>query len=74
MVIVRFGVLWAGYLLMIQGWGLLKGWNITIFQLATPVNPYQWPVPPGVPAPIPATQVWPSAKPVKAPGPAPQAT
>lgn len=63
MVAVAFALLWAGYSGGLWGWCLLRGYNVTLGQLVSPVHPYGqgkgqgWP-----PAHIPDTQVWPDGK------------
>ena len=60
MVAVGFLVLWLGYSEIVYGYTLLKGYNITWKQLADPINPYQWPSPPGTqPDLIPPGQILP---------------
>jgi hypothetical protein len=61
MVVIGFGLVWWGYLELMYGWALLKGWDVTWKQLANPLNPYQWPVPPAQPPIIPNTQILPGA-------------
>ena len=60
MVAVAFALLWAGYSGGSWGWCLLRGYNVTLGQLVSPVHPYHGGWPPG---PIPDTQVWPSGRP-----------
>jgi hypothetical protein len=43
MVALGFGIAWFGYLEVIYGYTLLKGYNITWRSLANPVSPFQWP-------------------------------
>lgn len=63
---LAFGVLWLGYAVGFTGYVLVKGYNIPIAQIWSPLNWYDGPWPP---AAIDPTQVWPdSAK--KATGPA----
>jgi hypothetical protein len=38
---------WADYLLGVYGWCLIKNYNVTIAQLANPLNPYSGAWPPG---------------------------
>lgn len=64
MVAVGFGILWWGYLEIVYGWCLLKGYDVTWKQLANPISPYEWPAAPGQPPPIPNTQILPG-KPAK---------
>ena len=51
---------WAGYSVSLWGWCLLRGYDVTLGQLMSPVHPYgsgkgqPWP-----PAPIPDSQVFP---------------
>jgi|HubBroStandDraft_2_1064218.scaffolds.fasta_scaffold98307_2 hypothetical protein len=60
MIAVGMGVAWFGYLNAIYGYCLLRGWDVTWRELATPVKPYEWPKS-GDPPITPASQVWPSA-------------
>lgn len=52
-------VMWfAGYTIASYGYVLLKGWNITLRQWVSPLNPYQWPSSGTVPS-VPKGQVFP---------------
>ena len=51
---------WAGYSLGLFGWTMIRGYDVTLGQLMSPLHPYgsgtgqPWP-----PAPMPGTQIWP---------------
>ena len=55
---IGMGLGWLGYSLYLWGWCLLRGYDVTIGQLMSPINPYagKWP-----PAQIPDTQLFPGA-------------
>lgn len=63
MLAVAFGVMWAGYGISSWGYGVLKGWDITLGEWFNPLHPWEWDATSAAKPPlIPATQVWPSAK------------
>jgi hypothetical protein len=53
---IGMGLGWLGYALGLWGWSLLRGYNVTLGQLMSPLHPYSgaWP-----PAALPATQTLP---------------
>lgn len=61
MVALGFGVLWWGYLEVIYGYCLLKGYDITWHDLANPLNPYQWPAKGRTPSLIPSGKILPTS-------------
>lgn len=60
---IAFGFLlsWTGYLEIVYGWCLLRGYDVTWRQLASPVHPYSWPSP-GEPPKMPGDQIVPTGK------------
>jgi hypothetical protein len=44
---IGMGLGWLGYSLGLWGWSLLRGYNVTLGQLMSPVHPYSgaWPPP-----------------------------
>jgi hypothetical protein len=54
---IGMGLAWIGYTVGLWGYCLVKGYDVTIVQLANPVKPYAWPK--GGPAPIPDSQLLP---------------
>lgn len=69
---IPIAVTWWGYLEVVYGWTLLKGWNIRWRDLANPLHPYQWPVPPAQPPFVPKGSVMPTAAPASTPGKPPE--
>jgi hypothetical protein len=53
---IGMGLGWLGYALGLWGWSLLRGYNVTLGQLMSPLHPYAgtWP-----PALLPNTQTLP---------------
>lgn len=53
---IGMGLGWLGYALGLWGWSLLRGYNVTLGQLMSPIHPYAgaWP-----PALLPDTQTLP---------------
>ena len=53
---IGMGIGWLGYSLYLWGWCLLRGYDVPLGQLMSPINPYsgKWP-----PAQIPDTQLFP---------------
>ena len=47
---------WAGWSVSFWGWCLLRGYNVTLGQLMTPLHPYSGPWPPKL---IPDSQIFP---------------
>ena len=39
---IAMGLAWAGYTLGLWGWCLLRGYNVTLGQLASPTHPAVW--------------------------------
>lgn len=66
--------MWWGYLEIIYGWTMLKGWDITWRDLANPIHPYQWPAPGQTIQRIPKGQILPGKAPKPAPKPSTTAT
>lgn len=58
-------LIWAGWSVNLWGYCLLRGYNVTLGQLVSPVHPYAGPWPPKL---IPATQIWPGGASPAAPG------
>jgi hypothetical protein len=54
-----FGLVWVGYLELLYGYCLIKGYDITWRELADPIRPYQWPKPGAKIEQIPPTQILP---------------
>lgn len=59
MVAVAFGITWGGYTLTLWGYCLIKGYDITLADLANPVTVFRWPK---SPPPIPPAQILPTSK------------
>ena len=57
LVIIGFGVMWLAYAVGWTGYSLVRGYDIPLSEVWSPVHWYKgtWP-----PEKIPATQVWPS--------------
>jgi hypothetical protein len=53
------GLTFTGYGIGSWGWAIVKGYNITLREWFSPLNPYQWPPPGQQPQQIPATQIFP---------------
>src|SRR5215472_10175907 len=60
MLILGIGLLFAGYSVSSYGYVLVKGWDITLREWFSPLNPYQWPAKGTDPPSVPQGQVWPS--------------
>lgn len=56
MLAVGMLISWTGYSVSLWGWCLLRGYNVTLGQLMTPLHPYAGKWPPGL---IPDTQIFP---------------
>ena len=61
MVALGFGIAWWGYLELIYGYTLLKGYNVTWKSLASPISPFQWPKPGESIPTIPAGKILPTS-------------
>jgi hypothetical protein len=60
MVAVFFLGAWAGYDIAVWGYCLLRGYDVNLSELSSPVTKYRWPLPPAKPPQIPDTQTWPT--------------
>jgi len=57
-----FVLMWAGYAVGSYGWVLIKGYNITLRQWFSPLNPYQWPANTGATIPrVPKGNIFPTS-------------
>ena len=59
-ILLGFGVAWLAYGIGWTGWVLLRGWDIPLSELWSPVNFYTGKAPEA--GSIPATKIWPSGK------------
>ena len=57
LIVVGFGVMWVAYGILWTGYTLVRGYDVPVSEVWSPVNYYKgsWP-----PPAIPKTQVWPS--------------
>lgn len=56
---IGMGLAFIGYSIGSWGWILTKGWNITLRQWMSPLNPYQWPAGGAAPPVVPQGQIFP---------------
>jgi len=62
MLVLALGLIWAGYGISSYGYVLVKGWDISLREWFSPLNPYQWPGGGAAPPTVPLGQVWPSGQ------------
>jgi hypothetical protein len=61
MLVFGIALLFAGYGVGSYGYVLVKGWDITLREWFSPLNPYQWPQNSDPPS-VPQGQVWPGGQ------------
>jgi len=59
---IGFGLVYLGYWTGLWGWCLLQGYDITLWQLGSPLHPYGQGGQPWPPPPIGDTSVFPSGR------------